>query len=88
MEPLEKYLRPEVAAFARLMEKRLRENDHKPGWKGDDPEDLFERVHDETCELADELEAIPRRPGAIGKESADAANMLMMVADVCGALEE
>lgn len=45
-------LRPEVLAFAHLMERKLRENDHKPGWKRDNPQALLCRIGDETRELA------------------------------------
>ncbi|MEL6172755.1 MAG: hypothetical protein AAFR02_12210, partial [Pseudomonadota bacterium] len=43
--------RPEVRAFADLMETKLRKNDHKPGWKGDNPFDLVRRLKEETHEL-------------------------------------
>lgn len=46
-------LRPEVLAFAQLMEAKLRANDHKPGWKNDDPNALCDRVHEEALELAE-----------------------------------
>ncbi len=78
-------LRPEVAAFAWLMEQKLRENAHKGGWKNETPEGLMNRVFQEYKEL--DL-AIIRSEGsrAIGREAADVANMVMMVADVCGGL--
>jgi hypothetical protein len=44
-------VRPEVAAFALLMEARLRANDHKPGWKHDLPGNLYRRIEDEMKEL-------------------------------------
>lgn len=56
--------RPEIAAFADLMERQLRANDHKPGWKRDDPLDLLERVVDETEQLVGAV----RRHIAIGKD--------------------
>jgi hypothetical protein len=34
-------VRPEVAAFARLMEYKLRLNDHKGGWKDWNPHDAL-----------------------------------------------
>lgn len=94
--------RPEVLAFALLMEAQLRANDHKPGWKDDRPLDLAWRVREEAMELfdivldarnrtAEQLEA-PGRHGLksirerIGSEAADVANMAMMTADVSGAL--
>ena len=98
--------RPEVLAFALLMEQELRANDHKPGWKDDRPLDLAWRVKEEAQELynavwdathfatplddeqldaptPDGLKSLRQR---IASEAADAANMAMMVADVCGAL--
>lgn len=82
-------LRPEVLAFAVEMERRLRENDHRPGWKQGNPLDLVDRIRDEVREL--ELEVVGRfgtdQPrGFILNEAADVANISMMVADLCGGL--
>jgi len=86
--------RPEVRAFAALMEAKLRANDHKPGWKGDHPEDLLARLHEEADEIRRSWDhwrgtAWPREQLApiIGRECADVANFAMMIADVCGALD-
>lgn len=86
--------RPEVVGFADLMERQLRANDHKPGWKDDEPFDLQERVEQEAAELSTAVAEWERHTGhteaalsrAVGREAADVANMAMMVADVCGAL--
>jgi NTP pyrophosphatase (non-canonical NTP hydrolase) len=83
--------RPEVRAFADLMEEKLRANDHKPGWKSDHPEDLLWRLRQETEELAKELAAGSRTSfcawtARTGSEAVDVANFAMMIADVCGAL--
>lgn len=51
-------LRPEVAAFAQLMEEKLRENDHKRGWKNDLPRHLLARVCDELAELLQSFTAV------------------------------
>lgn len=91
--------RPEVRAFADLMEAQLRANDHKPGWKDDTDLDLFERLGQESAELLAALrrnakrlmwgdswvmeDTVPR----VGAEAADVANFAMMIADVCGALK-
>jgi len=90
-------LRPEVQAFAELMELKLRKNDDKPGWKNDDPRDLFMRVRDEMVELADAIAEFPVGGAGkmdaldasmnVGNETADLANFAMMIADVCGALK-
>jgi hypothetical protein len=86
--------RPEVVAFADLMERQLRANDHKPGWKHDEPFDLQERVEQEAAELSTAVAEWEGHTGyteaalsrAVGREAADVGNMAMMVADVCGAL--
>jgi len=83
--PEREALRPEVLAFAQLMERQLRANDHKPGWKNDDPAALSRRIAQEHAELQDTMRQC-RGAEAIGKEAADVANFSMMVADVCGAL--
>jgi len=81
--------RPEVRAFADLMEAQLRKNDHKPGWKHDRPHLLLKRLYDEAAELGhampydDDYEA-----EIVGLEAADVANFAMMIADVCGALPQ
>ena len=79
-------LRPEVRVFARAMEARLRANDHKPGWRDEDPDALLDRLRDETEELDASVNmGIPSK-SAILAEAADVANFALMVADVCGAL--
>lgn len=83
--------RPEVRAFADLMEAKLRANDHKPGWKTDHPLDLLSRMRQEVGELGQELVAGSRTTRdahqlRVGAEAADVANFAMMIADVCGAL--
>jgi hypothetical protein len=89
-------LRPEVEAFAQLMEAKLRENDHKGGWSHEEPAYLLERMQEEAEELDDAVE--PHRfyvpptcsegdKWRIGREAADVANFAMMIADVCGALK-
>jgi len=81
--------RPEVRAFADLMEAQLRANDHKPGWKEDNAFALLERLREETEELNramyahDGLEEFQQR---IALEAADVANFAMMIADVYATL--
>ena len=80
--------RPEVREFALWMEKQLRLNDFKPGWKGDTVHSLLRRVDDERKELLDLLritayeDMSEKLAKAIWAEAADVANFLMMVADV------
>jgi NTP pyrophosphatase (non-canonical NTP hydrolase) len=45
-------LRPEVLAFAKLMEKKLRQNDHKGGWQREDPDYILKRLREEVEEIA------------------------------------
>jgi NTP pyrophosphatase (non-canonical NTP hydrolase) len=92
-------VRPEVAAFALAMERKLRENDWKGGWQNDAPEALLERLYDEAQELSiaqvqlevralespDPAHAASNRRRVLD-EAADVANFALMVADVCGAL--
>lgn len=96
-EPLT--LRPEVAAFAQLMEAKLREHDDdRDGWKDEDPEWLLERMEEELEELRAPLKArtlVPHLGEAVAildRESAgeavDVANFAMMIAAVLGALVE
>lgn len=85
-------MRREVTVFAELMEAKLRENDHKGGWQQDPVTALMARLKEETDELRAVLSrragsATPRSYAAeVGREAADIANFAMMVADVCGAL--
>lgn len=73
-------LRESVAWFASIMERELRANDHKPGWKNDRAVDLLDRVFDEAHELNAAIAAGGRSERII-KEAADVANFAMMIAD-------
>lgn len=89
-------LRPEVQAFAELMEMKLRKNDHKPGWLNDHPKALFNRIYDEMKELSEAIDNFPLggegKFGAqdqtmkVANEAADVANFAMMIADRVQAL--
>lgn len=82
-------LRPEVAAFALLMEQQLQANDHKPGWKGDHGRALVNRLGEECAELSEAVDMHDAGIGdttSLGKEAADVANFAMMIADVYGAI--
>lgn len=91
-------LRPEVLAFAHLMERQLRANDHKAGWKNDLACDLIPRLREESIELEEATNRHAKRVQWgddwvmedtsvwVGNEAADVANFAMMIADVCGAL--
>lgn len=77
------FCRPEVKAFAELMEMRLRDNDHKPGWKDADPFALSRRAIEHLFEIHDELGLMHPKTDCwdILTKCADVANYMMMVAD-------
>lgn len=88
-------VRPEVAAFALAMEKRLRENDWKHGWKNEHRATLFDGLRKEVEELR--VAANISCPACrrctneyaldmIKHEAADVANFAMFIADSCGVL--
>ena len=94
-------LRPEVAAFADAMERKLRENDHKGGWRRCTRGYLLRRLATETRELRAALRRQERRlasarpldPGEAAalaaealREAADVANFCLMLADDAGGL--
>lgn len=94
-EPLT--LRPKVAAFAQLMEAKLRTHDDRDGWGSEDPEWLLARLEEELEELRGPLKARALVPyikeataildrEAVG-EAVDVSNFGMMIADVLGGLE-
>ena len=71
-------LRPEVLAFASVMESKLRANDHKAHWRECSLDYLLTRLEQEALELR---EAINCGEGVIS-EAADVANFAMMIADI------
>lgn len=83
-------LRPEVARFALLMEAKLRENDHKTGWKDNTTRALYLRLTEEALELAEALSnwrAGVTNADFVVSEAVDVANFSMMIADVLGGLD-
>lgn len=85
-------LRPTVRVFARLMEAKLRENDHKGGWSADAFSSLYARLLEE----AEELRVVAGRSNNgdeaswcrnVAREAADVANFAMMIADNTGGLD-
>lgn len=79
-------VRPEVAAFALLMEAQLRKNDHKGGWADCDLDYLLRRLGEEVAEV-NALGGDTNNPEQWGAEAADIANFAMMIADNAGALK-
>lgn len=79
--------RPEVAAFAALMERELRTNDERRGrarWKDMSAIDLLSGLHRDAVKLHDAL--LAGDTAKIVEQCADVANMAMMIADVSGGL--
>ena len=73
-------LRAPLRSFADEMEAALREHDAdrgERGWQDDSDEALFERVNEECIDLQKAIESGDRV--RIVKESADIANMAMML---------
>jgi NTP pyrophosphatase (non-canonical NTP hydrolase) len=79
-------LRPEVAAFAQAMERKLRTNDYKSGWLTARPIWLLDKLQGELNELEDCVDG-HATPSEICDEAADVANFAMMIADVLGGLK-
>lgn len=75
-------LRPEVAAFAQLMEAQLRLHDDRPGWKQERLAYLWRRMTEEREELYTALTTRLGDPIQIALEAANVANFCMMIADV------
>lgn len=89
------YVRPEVLRYAVLMERELRANDHKPGWKNNKPADLMERVEEEFVEFREVMQDFPLNPHSeflmkdlVAEEASDVSNMIMMILDVMNVLPE
>lgn len=80
-------LRPEVEAFAQLMEYKLQQNEWKGTWKYDSAYSLNERVKEEMQEFQCAMQRYPTKDKDIAYEAADVTNMLMMVLDVKGVLQ-
>jgi len=79
-------LRPEVAAFALMMEDRLRAHDHKSGWHRCAVGHLFGRLLDEAAELHHAIDG-DFGVGDSDEEAADVANFAMMICDNLGGLD-
>lgn len=76
--------REEVLWFAKEMENKLQENDHKGGWQDESYSSLFNMLEKEVRELCSAL--IDNRSAGseledVRSEAADVANFAMMIAD-------
>lgn len=80
-------VREEVLRFAVLMERELKENDHKDHWRDCGISYLLKRLREEVVELETLLLATSApQPADIASETADVANFAMMIADNAKAL--
>lgn len=85
--PVEAWLpRPIVRHFAGLMEERLVANEHRGGWKREHPQTLLQGMFECSRHLETAVGRTDTRE--VARHAANVANYAMMVADVCGALEE
>ena len=82
--------RIEIEWFSKIMEQKLRKNDYKGGWGGEDVSWLFSRAGEELEELRQVLkksDCIDCNIPDVGYEdeiifeAADVANLMMMIAD-------
>ena len=81
-------IRTKVVNFAKTMEKKLRKNDHKGGWRECTFDYLFSSLKVETEELSafiqkDLLNSTPNTYKEIREKCADIANFAMMISDNC-----
>lgn len=83
-------LRPEVLAFALLMEDRLREKDAARGqsWKNATQVELFPVFMSKAFAVEKSFFYTDRDHGDPARHAVDLANYCMMIADVSGALEQ
>lgn len=76
-------MRESVVWFAGEMERELRNNDYKGGWRECEVEELFRLLNEEVGELGDVLKNGGHISDArIISECADVANFAMMIADI------
>lgn len=77
-------LRREVEWFAKQMERRLKENDHKPGWKHDSLSSLVVRLDEEVSKIWSNIALFEGESDyeEIYEDAIDLGNFAMMVADV------
>lgn len=78
-------VRPEVRAFAAIMERKLRKHDDWPGWKDCDRWWLLDALREHVRKL-DGLLFGQDEPARVAEAAADCANYAMMIADVAGGL--
>lgn len=78
-----------VERFALGMERKLRQNDYKGGWKQMSVDEMLERLDEEVEELKKALHPMRKEnPQRVFKEAVDIANFCMFIADNVGALKD
>ena len=86
IEKREKELpRKAVMLFAQAMERKLKKNDYKGGWEDCSIPFLIDKLNEESKEFQT---ALDNRSNRMLNESADVANILMMLCDICERLEK
>jgi len=81
---MDQELRPELAAFAKAMESRLRENAHRGDWRS---YNFYSLAACLAANLGHMIRAYQAdKPESIPKSAADTANYAMMISDLCGGL--
>lgn len=80
IELLSLKVRPEVLQFAKVMELKLKQNDHKGGWEDSDEDYLLHRLEEETEELYYAIVHGESDENVI-YEAADVGCFAMMIAD-------
>lgn len=73
--------RQAITNFSKIMEKKLKDNDHKEGWNTCNNQYLLSRMFEECFELQDAITS--KNSNNICYEAADVANFAMMIADNC-----
>lgn len=73
-------IRPEVIWFAFQMERKLKANDHKGGWKSCTNTYLLSRLTQESKEIKEAITQFGKTQQDVIDECADTANIAMMLA--------
>lgn len=80
-------IRPAVIWFAFQMERKLKANDHKGGWKKCTNTFLLGKLTEESIEIRESIKRLGTTPLDRINECADVANIAMMLAMNNGKLE-
>ena len=75
-------IRPEVEEFSQAMERILRQNDDKGGWRGESSLYFLSRLMTEVGELSVAIESDAYGALEVQHECVDVANFAMMIFDI------